>query len=342
MDCGLQLDINTDSDAVQDNDSWAVIGDGSLHHPATGITIGEKGLHTTGTTSFPIEADQIEMTYNNILGQGAGGVVVRGIHKPSQTPVAVKVVRIENKSKRAQLINDIHTLLTIPKSSFLIQFYAAFVRKDNFCVHVALEYMDYGSLTDVIKKVHIVPEHFLALIMVQILEGLKLLHLSYVVHRDVKLGNILVNSQGAVKLTDFGISKQMTEYQMADTFVGTATHMSLERVNGEAYSFPADIWSLGLCVYELASGKYPYGNVSSYPALFDVLANKPEPSLSVFEGRFSSAVCAFTSRCLHKNAAARATAIQLQADPFILENLRRVSQEDFIRWLGHYMRPSSG
>jgi len=327
-----------------DADSWAVIGDGSLHHSVTGITISEKGLHTTGETSFPIEADQIEMTYNNILGQGAGGVVVRGIHKPSQTPVAVKVVRIENKSKRAQLINDIHTLLTIPKSSFLIQFYAAFVRRDNFCVHVALEYMDYGSLSDVIKKVHTVPEHFLALIMVQILEGLKLLHLSYVMHRDVKLGNILVNSQGAVKLTDFGISKQISEQRMADTFVGTATHMSLERVNGEAYSFPADIWSLGLCVYELASGKYPYGNVASYPALFDVLTNKPEPSLSdrQFEGRFSQQLCSFTSRCLQKNAAARATAIQLQAEPFILDNIRRVGQSDFIRWLGRYMKPNSG
>merc|ERR1712110_1139696 len=99
--------------------------------------------------------------------------------------------------------------------------------------------MDLGSLEDVKQKVKVqlVPENILALIMMQILEGLKQLHLSNVVHRDVKLGNILVNSRGAVKVTDFGISKKLGDVQFCDTFVGTATHMSPERVLGEDYSF---------------------------------------------------------------------------------------------------------
>merc|ERR1711881_800293 len=147
---------------------------------------------------------------------------------------------------------------------------------------------DFGSLQDVKHKVQLVPENILALIMMQILEGLKTLHMGYVVHRDVKLGNILVNSSGAVKVTDFGISKKLGDHAMCDTFVGTATHMSPERVLGEDYSFAADIWSLGLCVYELASGAYPYGSVASFPVLFDNLCSKPEPRLS--PGRFSPAM----------------------------------------------------
>merc|ERR1719230_2473818 len=190
-------------------------------------------------------------------------------------------------------------------SCFLIQLYAAYVHKDTGCVHVALEYMDYGSLADVKLRVDQVPEHLLAIILMQILEGLKTLHLSYVVHRDVKLGNILVNSRGAVKVTDFGISKKLDSAVMRDTFVGTATHMSPERVLGEDYSFAADIWSLGLCVYELASGVYPYGSVSCFPVLFDNLCNKAEPRLS--KDQYSEALCDFVRCCLRRRPELRAT-----------------------------------
>jgi len=162
------------------------------------------------------------------------------------------------------------------------------------------------------------------------------LHLTTFLHRDVKLGNILMNSRGAVKLTDFGISKQINDERFGcDTFVGTATYMAPERVRGEDYSFAADIWSLGLCAYELASGKYPYGNVSSYPALFEMLVSNPVPSLP---NDFSPELVDFTNRALHKNALNRATAIQLLAHPFIIENLFRVSQDEFVAWLAHHMR----
>jgi len=243
---------------------------------------------------------------------------------------------VEDKAKRSQLINDLHTLLLISKSAFLIQLYAAYVHKDTGCVHVALEYMDYGSLADVKHRISTVPENLLALIMMQILEGLKTLHLSYVVHRDVKLGNILVNSEGKVKVTDFGISKELGDCAVCDTFVGTATHMSPERVRGEDYSFAADIWSLGLCVYELASGQYPYGSIGSFPVLFDNLCNKPEPRLPA-RGRYTQTLEDFVKRCLQRLPHLRATAIQLQAHNFILTNMFQVTQEDLIKWLKQVM-----
>merc|ERR1712050_46005 len=176
--------------------------------------------------------------------------------------------------------------------------------------------MDYGSLADVKQKFTVFPESILALVMMQILEGLKALHLSYVVHRDVKLGNILVNSRGIVKVTDFGISKKLGDHAMCDTFVGTATHMSPERVLGEDYSFAADIWSLGLCVYELASGVYPYGSIASFTVLFDNLCNKAEPRLP--SGRYTPALCDFIEKQLQRRPERRWSAIQLQAHPFML------------------------
>lgn len=336
MDFGeLQLQLETDTQDFPALESWAVSEDGSLRHNKTGISIGERGVLDIKSSVSGVEGSvnprDIEVDQTNLLGRGAGGVVAHGVHRPSGTPLAVKIVRVEDKAKRSQLINDLHTLLRMTESCFLIQLYAAYVHKDTGCVHVALEYMDYGSLADVKLRVDQVPEHILAIILMQILEGLKTLHLSYVVHRDVKLGNILVNSRGNVKVTDFGISKKLDSAVMCDTFVGTATHMSPERVLGEDYFFSADIWSLGLCAFELASGQYPYGSIASFPVLFDNLCNKPEPELPA--GRFSPQICDFVKKCLVREKDRRHTAIQLQAHPFILTNLMKVTQAELIAWL---------
>ena len=78
-------------------------------------------------------------------------------------------------------------------------------------------------------------------------------------HRDIKPDNILVNTQGFVKLTDFGITKQLDETSaLVSTFVGTLYYMSPERMEGEKYSFEGDIWSLGIVLIELVTGSYPY------------------------------------------------------------------------------------
>mmetsp|Transcript_41057 Transcript_41057/g.106176 ORF Transcript_41057/g.106176 Transcript_41057/m.106176 type:complete len:345 (-) Transcript_41057:23-1057(-) len=342
MDFGdLQLQLETDAGQGGSTveESWAVSEDGSLRHHSTGILIGEAGLRDGKTeTEFPAGSRDIEVDQTAILGRGAGGIVAMGKHKPTGTPLAVKVVRVEDKAKRTQLINELQNLLQIAQSHFLIRLYAAYVHKDTGCVHVALEFMDYGSLSDLKQKVTRVKEHILAFMMMQILEGLKTLHLSYVVHRDVKLGNILINSKGCVKVTDFGISKKLGDTAVCDTFVGTATHMSPERVLGEDYSFAADIWSLGLCVYELASGKYPYGSVACFPVLFDNLCNKPEPRLESGIGGFSPELCGFVELQLQRLPEKRHTAIQLQAHKYIHDNLPKVQEGELVRWLAKAMR----
>jgi len=344
MDFGdLSLSLETDAQGTGVHDSWAVSEDGSLRHHSTGIQIGARGLRGGQNPFNDINPSDIEVDQTNLLGRGAGGVVARGRYKPDGTPLAVKVVRVEDKAKRGQLINEIQYLMCVSKNAFLITLFHVYAQKDTGCVHVALEYMDYGSLADVRTRAQRVPENYLAIIMVQVLEGLKTLHLNYIVHRDVKLGNILVNSDGFVKVTDFGISKKLGEKDFCDTFVGTATHMSPERVLGEDYSYSADIWSLGLCVYELASGIYPYGNVPSFPVLFDKLCNKPEPRLENIGGdhSYSPAICDFTAKQLLKEPNKRLSAIQLQAHPYILGHIRKTTPNQCKRWLRKTMQEDS-
>ena len=80
-----------------------------------------------------------------------------------------------------------------------------------------------------------------------------------VIHRDIKPSNLLINSEGQVKIADFGVSGQIENtLEYKHSWVGTATYMSPERFKGEPYNHDTDIWSLGLAIIECALGRYPY------------------------------------------------------------------------------------
>lgn len=95
-------------------------------------------------------------------------------------------------------------------------------------------------------------------------------------HRDIKPENILLNHQGHVKLTDFGISRSLdnTEF-LCNTFVGTTNYMSLERLAVKKYDHRSDIWSMGLMLIELVTGKFYYKSRLSYLELIDTIKSTP-------------------------------------------------------------------
>lgn len=94
---------------------------------------------------------------------------------------------------------------------------------------MALEYMDAGSLADVIKEVGKIPEQIIGLMSVQILRGIDYLHrVMKVIHRDIKPSNILINKKGQVKIADFGVSGQMeSTFDCMSSWVGTVSYMSV-------------------------------------------------------------------------------------------------------------------
>ena len=102
-----------------------------------------------------------------------------------------------------------------------------------------------------------IPEAILGQIVVSIVKGLQYLWTQKIMHRDLKPSNILVNTQGRVKLCDFGVSVQLID-SIARTFVGTSAYMAPERLRGEDYRMRAEVWSLGVLIFELVSGTFPY------------------------------------------------------------------------------------
>ena len=137
-------------------------------------------------------------------------------------------------------------------------------------------------------------------------------------HRDIKPDNILVNSQGFVKLTDFGITKQIDgEDGLAGTFVGTMNYMSPERMEGEKYSYEGDIWSLGILLIELATGQYPYKETKGFLEMLEQVKYEESPTLT--GDSFSDDLIDFIDRCLKKESDERDSAVSLLAHRWILK-----------------------
>merc|ERR1712042_154150 len=189
------------------------------------------------------------------LGAGNGGVVHCVRHTATGTVIAKKMIHLEVKPAiKKQIITELR-ILDECNSPFIVGFYGAFHSDGE--IHICMEYMDGGSLDLVIKKAGKIAEKYLRKITYAVLRGLSYLREKHqIIHRDVKPSNILVNSQGEIKICDFGVSGQLID-SMANSFVGTRSYMAPERLQGTHYSVQSDIWSMGLSLVELAIGRYP-------------------------------------------------------------------------------------
>ena len=244
--------------------------------------------------SVAIAQTTIDHTYGNIheaqlsdfqfldrLSAGAFAKVYLARKTTTGDLFAIKVipkshVNLKNQVRSVTNERDILMKLNYP---YMINFYYSFVRKNN--MYLVMEYIPGGDIYSLLQNVGSLDEVDVKNYIVQVIQALQFLRQHQIIHRDLKPDNILIDSNGYLRLTDFGLSFIGLNGRQQDERVGTADYMSPEIVLSENHSYSCDYWSLGVMTYEMLYGVPPFHGANEDETFENILT--ATPNLDVLE-----------------------------------------------------------
>jgi serine/threonine-protein kinase len=218
------------------------------------------------------------------IARGGMGIVYRGVHTVFDEVVAIKAIYPEltiNLELRQRFLNEakIQRRLQHPN---IVQIREFLIDQGKF--YIVMEFIEGETLTQHLRQLgrpmlasEAIP------IFRQALEGVGFAHSQGVIHRDIKPSNIMLTRQGVAKLTDFGIARSvdMGKLTRTGTALGTPAYMSPEQIQGTKLDYRTDIYSLGITLYEMLTGRVPFerpGNAENdYPVLQAHIDRTPVP-----------------------------------------------------------------
>ncbi|XP_051846628.1 myosin-IIIb [Antechinus flavipes] len=280
-----------------------------------------------GLESLPDPSDTWEII--ETIGKGTYGKVYKVINKKDGSPAAVKILDpISDMDEEIEA--EYNILQFLPNHPNVVKFYGMFYKADQHVggqLWLVLELCNGGSVTDLVKGLlkcgQRLDEAIISYILYGALLGLQHLHNNRIIHRDVKGNNILLTTEGGVKLVDFGVSAQLTSTRLRrNTSVGTPFWMAPEVIACEQqydYSYDArcDVWSLGITAIELGDGDPPLFDMHPVKTLFKIPRNPP-PTL-LHPEKWCWGFNHFISQCLIKDFEKRPSVTHLLEHPFIKE-----------------------
>lgn len=217
------------------------------------------------------------------LGRGAMGVVYQAVDPTIGRPLAIKTIRLnevddpdERAKLRERLFREARSagILSHPG---IVTIYD--MEEQNEIAFIAMEFVDGPTLDQLLSGRQPIPPGRLISILRQTAAALDYAHQKGIVHRDIKPANIMLASDGAAKITDFGIAKVTTsqQYTQTGTILGTPNYMSPEQVQGLAVTGRADQFSLAVIAFEMLTGDRPFAGEHLTTVVYKIVAEDPPP-----------------------------------------------------------------
>jgi serine/threonine protein kinase len=279
-----------------------------------------------------------------LIGKGGYGKVYSGLNTKDGKHIAIKEMELGMLRKRVsttrqsqssnkdadfknqigEVTNEISLMQSLNHKN-IVKFLGSEVDIKNKKLYIFMEKVSGGSIKDMLEMYGPLPESVILKYVKQVLHGLVYLHQCHVIHRDLKCGNLLITTDGVVKLSDFGVSKKFREAVKGvdklksqqtnmQTMIGSPYWMAPEVVTQSGYGRKADIWSLGCTIIEMATAKNPWDGLSPMAACFQIGEGE---SLPIIPTTMSEQARAFILECLQRDPQKRPSAEELLQDKWI-------------------------
>ena len=270
-----------------------------------------------------IKGERFNWVAGDIISEGLNSTVYRAYNVDSGKLIVVKKFNggdVRQKNCDC-FINEVKIYEQLEHSN-VIKYYSSEKIGNNYYIY--LEYIPSGSLRNVIDKYGAFNEKLIKKFIKQILSGLKYLHSKGIIHRDIKCANILLDSKGNAKLTDFGCSKQIaltfsdssSNGEFCSSLKGTIPWCAPEVICLKKYGKKADIWSLGCTIIEM-TGNYPWPKMDNVYQIMNIIGKTDNtPYIPEY---LSEKLKNFISCCLIRDPKIRANIRELRQHPFLDE-----------------------
>ena len=239
------------------------------------------------------------------LGRGSMGVVYLGKDPTIQRFVAIKTMQLDEiddadklQEVKARFFREAESTGRLSHPNIVTIFDAG---EEDDLGYIAMEMIQGTTLKQWSRKPNLLPLDKMIPILATVAEAMDYAHQQGVVHRDIKPANIMLTNDEVVKIMDFGIAKMTTSSKTQTNIVlGTPTYMSPEQISGKKVDGRSDIFSLGVVMFELLTGRPPF-TADNVSALLFAIAHTPHPSVKAIRPDLPPVVKEVLDRTLQKD-----------------------------------------
>ena len=247
----------------------------------------------------------------SVIGRGYYGKVMLVQKKDSGELFALKTIQKSKliESGKSQSVLTEKNIMMKANHPFIVNLCFTFQNASKF--YLGLEYASGGELFYHIDQLGVIQIDDARLYVAEIGLALSYLHSIGIIYRDLKPENILFDENGHIKITDFGLSKDIGNTNNATTFCGTSEYLAPELILQKPYSYPIDMWALGILTYEMILGSTPFYDDNRSKMFTNIVSAEP-----YFPNDLDRRITDFIQRLLTKDPKTRPTFDELKSHPF--------------------------